>query len=362
MSQRLDQPGRTAPVATACVSENRPDWSRMVLAQAVSIRNFGGSLAASSVQAHFVGGLAGEPRGALEELGVEVIAVDPFPSPIPHANKLRMFEHHADHGDGALIALDTDVVIFGDLAEEVNPDALRGLTGGYSPLSEDQWAAWLEERQLPRPPGAYHMHRVGVSLSVPYLDSGVLIVPKRFCAPLVDSWARQVLALVEEFDRSGEDAAPSQGLLPAEARFFTDQLALTCALLETQTPVDPLPVGCNFRPGLMQLGLSGVGYLTPVKAMHYHKWGLDSDGFLKPSHFGPLNADIDRLNRMVAVRRRSAYPSALSTRPVALREVARRGYRQGFVRAKKASRHSRHMVLDGLARLRRVGPPGRGEA
>jgi hypothetical protein len=290
------RPGQEA--VTACVSENADSWSRMVLMLAVSVRNLGGSLAASPLRTYFVRGLAGPHRELLEQLGAEVVDVDPFPSPIPHANKLRMFQDHAARGPGTLIALDSDIVVLGDLAAEINPDALRGLSGGFSPFDDELWGTWLEARGLSRPSARFRMQRTGRLVPVPYLCSGVLLVPKKFCKALADSWAAQVLALVEAFDAPpGSGAGPA---LPPDARFFTDQLALTCALVETGIPVDPLPVGCNFRPGLDHLGLTGIGHVHPLKAVHYHRWGLRADGFIKPAQFLPLNADLERVNRLTA--------------------------------------------------------------
>jgi len=320
------------PVVTACVSENQERWFRMVLMQAVSIRNLGGSLATSPHRTYFVHGLGETERALLEELGSEVVSVEPFPSPIPHANKLRMFEAHAAEGEGTLIALDSDVVVLGDLGAEVNPQALRGLVGGYSPFDDELWGAWLEERGLPRPSRGYEQLRIGREMPVPYLCSGVLLVPKRYCKALADSWAKQILALIERFD-----APPGAGVgpeLPADARFFTDQLALACAIIEAEIPVEPLPVGCNFRPGLGTLGLVGIGHVHPIRAVHYHSWGMRPDRFIKPVRFLPLNPDLERVNRLTAAHLGVEYESF----------------------QKAASRERRERLLATPAELRRRAP------
>jgi hypothetical protein len=300
-------------VVTACVSENPDNWARMVLMLSISVRNLGGTLARKPLRTYFVRGLTGTYRDLLEELGAEVIDVDPFPSPIPHANKLRMFEDHAARGEGTLIALDSDIVVLGDLAQEVNPDAIRALSGGVSPFDDELWGAWLETRGLPRPAARFAMQRTGRLVPVPYCCSGVLFVPKKFCRDLADSWAAQVLALVDAFDAPpGHGSGPA---LPPDARFFTDQLALACALVEIGAPLDLLPVGCNFRSGLDHLELSGIGHVNPLKAVHYHRWGLRPDGFLRPPRFPPLRADFERLNYMTAAHLGTTYRPVPPWRP-----------------------------------------------
>jgi hypothetical protein len=274
----------------------------MALTLGVSVRNLGGQLSSSPLRVYFGSGPRDSERRQLERLGAAVILTGPLPRA---AAKARILQDHAERGAGTLVALDAGVVVLGDLATEAHPDALRGLPLHSSPLSEEQWQAWLEFKRLPpscfgpptsgSPTSGFAASGPGGWAGVPYLSTSVLIIPKNLCNDLAVSWAAHAQTFTEAF------SAPtwSGPRLPEQARTFIDELALTCAVLETGTPIDPLHPGCNFRPTREQLEISGIGQVRALKAVDC-RGVLSPDGFIERTHFLPVNPDLERLNRMTA--------------------------------------------------------------
>jgi hypothetical protein len=193
------------------------------------------------------------------------------------------------------------MAVLGDLADEAKPDAVRGRPQSSSPLSQEEWQAWFEFRRLP-PPAS----EAGASS----WSTSVLIIPKRFCHDLAASWAAQAQALSEAFSTANWTGPR----LSEEARGSIDELALACAVLETGIPVDPLGPGCNFHPTREFLEISGIGQVQALKAVDC-RGNVGPEGFIGPSHFLPVNPDLERLNRMTAAHLGVPYHPRTRNRP-----------------------------------------------
>jgi hypothetical protein len=282
----------------------------MALMLAVSARNLGGQLSSSPLRVYFASSPDGTQRRHFQRLGAEVILTGPLSRA---AAKARVLQDHAERGEGTLVSLEGGMAVLGDLAAEANPDALRGRPETSSPLSGEEWQAWLEFRRLPSPAKALATTGPDGGAGAPYLSTSVLVIPKRFCHDLATSWAAQAQALSQAFS-----ATTSTGpRLSQQARRYIDEVALACAVLETGTPVDPLGPGCNFRPTLEFLEISGIGQVEALKAVDC-RGSAGPDGFVQPSPFLPVNPDLERLNRMTAAHLGTAYHPRRRSRPDAL--------------------------------------------
>jgi hypothetical protein len=275
-----------------------------VEALAITVRNFGGRLAPSRFIAYFVDGVDERESSLLRELGVELRGVSPYPGPQRTANKLRMFEDFARNSDAdLLVALDCDTVVVGDFLDEARADAVAAVPARSSPLDIGGWERLLELLDLPPTENGTTMFATGESIPAPYVNSGVLLVPRRHAEALVTGWAEYMERFAADY-RSGVEE-PWTG-------YMMDQVALACALLDRKIPLHVLGLHVNLSTALnapARLERAAVlrhGSAEQVKVLHYHRH-ISRDGRLfRTDRRSPLNAVIDHVNEVVGARGRTS--------------------------------------------------------
>jgi hypothetical protein len=289
-------------VQVACVAENRADWYRLVENLAISLRNFGGRLASARFVANFVGGVDEDQGRLLRELGAELNTVTPYPAPQPTTNKLRMFEDFAWNSDAELlVALDCDTVIVGDFLDERVPGAVAAVPARTSPLDSDGWEQLLGRLALSPSTTPTTMITSGEAVPAPYVNSGVLLVPRCHAEALVTGWTHYV-------DRFTAEAR--SGTREAWTEYFMDQVALACTLLDRDIPVHAmgrhinLPTAVNDSARLEREEVLSEGPAQRVKVLHYHRHITEGGRLLPTDKGSPLNDVIDQVNRVVESRAR----------------------------------------------------------
>jgi hypothetical protein len=287
-------------VQVSCVAENRADWYRRVETLAITLRNFGGQLASARFVAHFVGGVDYIEGRLLRELGVELQGVPRYPSPQPTTNKLRMFEDFAWNSDAELlVALDCDTVVVGDFLDQAKPGAVAAVAARTSPLDAGGWEQLLGRLGLPVSTTPTIMFETGEAVPAPYMNSGVLLVPRSHAEALVTGWTKYV-------DRFTADS--QAGVQEPWTRYMMDQVALACAFLDGNIPVQELGLDVNLSTALNAAArrereevLRG-GSAGRVKLLHYHRHISDDGRLLRTDKGSPLNDVIDHVNRVVESR------------------------------------------------------------
>lgn len=279
----LAQP--SAGVMAACVAENHPRWAQRVYNLALSLRTFGGELAGVPLRAFFLDGLEPRFHARLAPLGVRCEVVPSFPAPVAQTNKLRMFEDFSRQPGGILVALDCDVVVLDDFSASLSPAAVCGVPAVMSPLRPPQWQALLALLGL-RPDGrGVRTVGTGEDLAVPYLNSGVLFVPRQHCAQLTSLWRRYIDALLDLHATLGWSA---------RTWFHLDQIALACALLAGGIPVQTLDVWHNF-PFHRRVHASALQAPGSLRILHYHQ-RFKATGHLLSAPGHPAGLAVGRFN------------------------------------------------------------------
>jgi hypothetical protein len=275
----------TGRVLFSCVAENEPSWFRKVHNLVLSIRSFGGSLAEAPVVVNFVDDVAPEYADALEDLGASVRIVTPVDAEHRYANKLRMLELAHEFDFDLLAALDCDVIVVDDIAEFLVDGSLRGKPADCDFLSDGQWRRIFATLSLPVPDREWVTTTFG-QRTYPYLNSGVLLVPRDICADLYSRWAGYVFGLDRVY-------ATHQDI--GLRRKYNDQIALTCAVVAGGFPIQPLPVSMNF-PTHIDVHPAFLQRLSRIHLIHYHR-GLDRQGFIHGTKYPAVNTSLDRFNR-----------------------------------------------------------------
>ena len=275
----------TRRVLFSCVAENELSWFGKVHNLVLSIRSFGGSLAEAPVVVNFVDDVTPQYADALEDMGASVRIVAPVDAEHRYANKLRMLELANEFDFDVLAALDCDVIVVDDIAEFLGDGSLRGKPADCDFLSDGQWRRIFATLSLPVPDRAWVTTTFGQK-TYPYLNSGVLLVPRDICAELYSLWAGYVFGLDKIYATH-----PDIGL----RRKYNDQIALTCAVVAGEFPIQPLPVSMNF-PTHIDVHPALLKRLSTIHLIHYHQ-GLDRHGFIHGTKYPAVNTCLDRFNR-----------------------------------------------------------------
>jgi hypothetical protein len=275
-------------VLVACVAENRPRDSREVLLLFQSLLRLGGALARCRRVAFFVDHVDAHLHRQLSTIGVETRVVARVDVRCPHANKIRML---MDVGDvDWVVALDTDVAVAGDFSRQLTGATVRARPVDHDPLSMPQWTSLFERFAL-QPPVERHLTAFGHRETIPYFNSGVLIVPGALAGRLATEWVVFVRSLIDAYAE-----------LPSIAphAFFTDQFALALALTRQGVRVDPLPLEMNFpthRPVHPSWQPDDV---EPLLLHHHHR--ITTDGALLPCGYRGPDIAIAAVNAATCAR------------------------------------------------------------
>ena len=274
-------------VLFSCVSENGPDWFRRVETLALSIRQFGGALADSDIVINFVNGVDPEFERKLAELGAEVRVVPRFDERSVYANKLRMFELSRERTFDVLVGLDCDVIVAGDLSEQLSTVAVGAKPADVDVLATAQWDQLFAALGI-EPPAERVIATTSGDEIYPYFNSGVVAVPHHLCELLYERWSHYISAILEVY-------ASDNPVVPAQWRFHLDQFALACSLTDERLPVQPFDIRMNF-PTHLPVHVSSLPADSAPLIVHYHK-NTDANGFLLRGRSPITNDASDAFNR-----------------------------------------------------------------
>ncbi len=293
----------------SCVAENRRGFCDEVTNLALSIRNFGGDLADAPIVANFVEGIDREFERPLLDLDVTVRVVDRFDPRSPPLNKLRMLELADEAEFDTLVALDTDTLVARDLSPLLGRGPVAAAYDLESALTDAQWTAVFDELDVPQPDRRVEMLIQG-SWTVPYFNTGVMLVARDECRPLLDSWsttARRVL-----------DAIGARDELEPALAWFTDQVSFAVNVAAQGLDVSVLTPTEHFQSE-RRYPEGAVPTERPF-VVHYMRQ-IAANGFLEASQHLVANPVHDSVNRLRAAQLGVPYRS-FPSRPLSDRAVA----------------------------------------
>jgi hypothetical protein len=277
----------TAPAArllVSCVAENRPDWHTRVYNLALSCVTAPSAVPPRFV-ANFVGGIDRAAGRRIEDLGAEVRVVSRVDRRNPYLNKLRMLELGSGGDFDVLAALDCDTIVVRDLSPHLSLDSVGAKPADLDRLTPEQWRRLYDALGLDHPTGTFIATSSGQPIG-PYFNSGVLLIPRAYCRPLLDAWTEmtdRILAIYRE----------QPTIVPEQWRMYLDQYSLACALAATATPVRALPSELNYPTHVPVHPAARTG-IDPV-ILHYHK-DVTPSGFLTRSRTQELDPYLHAFN------------------------------------------------------------------
>ena len=284
-------------VLVATVAENRELAILEVEYLFRTLHQFGGSLSRARRAAYFVGSVDPTVAQRLAKLEVAIKIVEPVDQRCPHANKIRMLDDTEDFD--YLVALDTDVVIAKDFSIHLGGSSIGAKPVDHDPLTLEQWEVLFSYFDVEFPLARY-MTSIEMTETVPYFNSGVLLVSKQHVAPLRQSWLSFIYKLLDTY-----------GELPniRKHEFYTDQFALSLALVNARLPYRGLPLEMNFPIHHSVHAALGPERLSPYIIHHHHR--LSWAGEILPCSYTTINTLVDEINTYLHITETEAVETLL---------------------------------------------------
>jgi len=226
-------------IATQCTPIE--PWKSQVLRLFKSLNLFGGNLAQAKKVACFSESIDENFKKELEELGVKIIFIKSLDSRYAYANKIQMLQIKEDYD--VLITLDTDIIITGDFSNYIDKNTISAKIVDTDSLGLENWEKLFEFFKLDIPSDRFQTC-ITNDTTIPWFNSGVLFIPKKFSSQLYNSWIKYNKKILENYYTLN---FISKNSLTHDHKFaFTDQYALALAIHEIKLPYIQLPLGFNF--------------------------------------------------------------------------------------------------------------------
>jgi hypothetical protein len=263
-----------------CLGENTPEFHFRIITLFKTIKSYGGQLARAKFIAIFVERVDTIVKEYLISMGVQVNIVKPFENKLQrHCNKIRMLELEESYD--ILIALDCDTVVTRDFSSHLSDTAIRRCDSLLDPLTLVEWKYLYRYFKLPIPKDIKKIHA----------NSAVLFIPKKYVNGLRRSWIKYARRLTDSFFTNEKKTKFS------EHKYYTDQFALSLALVEQKMKVKLLPSEFNIHiNGTIQ---SWADQLHPyILSYHHHvtsDWKLELTGMNIPDlYIREINSLLSR--------------------------------------------------------------------
>ena len=226
-------------IATQCTPIE--PWKSEVLRLFKSLNLFGGNLAQAKKVACFSESIDENFKNKLEELGVKIIFIKSLYSEYPYANKIQMLQIKEDYD--VLIGLDNDVIITGDFSNYIDKNTISAKIVDTDSLGLENWKKLFKFFKLDIPSDRFQTC-ITNDTTIPWFNSGVLFIPKKFSSQLYDSWVKYNKKLIENYYTL--DFISKNSSTHDHKFAFTDQYALALAIHDLKLPYKQLSLEFNF--------------------------------------------------------------------------------------------------------------------
>jgi len=223
-------------ILITCQGPNKEPYKTEMEFLFKSLNRYGGKLINSQKVACFTEEPDQLLKEKLENLGVKIKKVDAIDNRSPYSNKIQMLSLEKSEDFDVLVALDSDVVISNDFTKYIDLNNFRAKPVDQDPFSMENWETIYEYFGVELPQDRY-LTSFYKTETIPYYNSGVLLIPRKYLSPLYDTWKNFVEKLLNSYNEIPEIKKHS---------FFTDQISLSLALAFLKIPQNPLPIEMNF--------------------------------------------------------------------------------------------------------------------
>ncbi len=277
------------------VLENTDAFIAEGLALARSLRAFGGPHADARCELHFVE-CTPHDTTQFDALGVTLTTVPRFDRRSPQSNKLGMF--HPVETD-YLLAVDADVLVVGDVTPYLIGTAIAAVPANAAKvLSHARWQEVFADAGVSFPSDRL-LAPFSWQETIPYFNSGVLVVPGTRVASLREEWVRRTHELFEADDARDWWSTPQ--------RAHVNQIALAIAASTGAFPRRALPIEMNYMLIDDELPAAHDGeHRVPLLLHVFHRIDFASGRVVGsatavPGHHRPVREAIERYNALLEI-------------------------------------------------------------
>lgn len=285
-------------ILVACQGPAREPFTSETERLFKSLNIWGGKLAKSQKIAFFTEHVDIDLKNSLERLGVKVRIIENNQNKFVHTNKIQILKFVQEENFDLLISLDTDIVIAGDFSDVIDGSGIGAKPDDIDPLDSKMWKNIFNHFGVTFPAEKCQT-TFTMTNTIPYFNSGVLLIPQPYVGKLYDLWQLFISKLVQEYTNLAEISKNS---------FYTDQIALSLALSEGKFPFYALPLSMNFpthigshkynKPDISKPFLEkyreDVSKTKPFLIHYHHR--VTKRGNIRHCYYDDINDEIDKIN------------------------------------------------------------------
>ena len=257
-----------------------------------SINSFGGNLA----NAKKVVCLSASPDSNFENelkiLKVNIKLIDPLDEHYHHSNKIQMLQIEDDYD--VLIALDTDIIVTRDFTDYIDKNKISAKIVDTDCLGLENWEKLFNFFKLDVPVKRFQTCITNVK-TIPWFNSGVLFIPKKYSLILYKLWIQYTKKLLENYYSlsflSGDSFNDDSNFI------FIDQYALALSIHDLKLFYNPLPLEFNF-PTHYSIHPDFLPQNVEPFLIHYHH-RLTKFQNVMHCFYSKVNQSIDSVNSKI---------------------------------------------------------------
>jgi hypothetical protein len=265
-------------IVFGCVADNKPKYLDQALRLLRSLRWFGGVSAGCDFIVCVVDSADPLYSRKYRELGAKIRVVPRYSLASPATNKLRFWQLQELAGYQRVLCLDCDTIIVRDPVPPLQSSGLHARIVGLPTVPHNVFVELFRTFGLKIPEQTYRCALSGEPTIV-YLNNGVLAMDTATIADLVPRWIKFTDGLLRME-------------LLGDCKWFTEQAALTLAVVDSGCPLNLLGNEMNFPfPG----GKHPMVEDVDPRIIHYHHQ-VESSGRIKLSGYPLVDARINAFN------------------------------------------------------------------
>ena len=227
----------------------------------------------------------------LTKLGVKVKTIENLDSRYPYANKIQMLRLDQEEDFDLLVTLDTDIVIANDFSIFVDEDSIKGKPVDSEPLGLENWKNIFKYFGMPVPSERYLTCFTMIE-TIPWFNSGVLLIPRKFTSRLYENWKSFISKLMDVYYKLPEISENCSTWGHKYA--FTDQFALVLAIQDAKLPYHALPLEMNFPTHYNIHKNFKPDTINPFLILYHHR--ISKSGNIMHCSYENINRFIDKIN------------------------------------------------------------------
>lgn len=265
---RKNAPRKGGRVVFGCLVDTSGHFADQAARLLLSLRWFGGAQADAHFLLAVVGSLSKAEQSFFIRHCAEIVVVSQLDERHGPSNKLRFFElpqlNQFDH----IVLLDCDTIVVQDPSDWIYTNDFSAKPADQPTVDVDALGKYLSHYDIPVPCRAYH-HDVADVPGLPYFNSGVIVLGRKWRRKFLLAWKKYTLDLIGSSNLFGIN------------EYHVDQAGLTAAVLAENIPIDPLPTAMNFPAHFPEHRYPQTIWNIDPIIIHYHHLG-DCSGYIKP--------------------------------------------------------------------------------